>query len=306
MVANVFTPIVKEHGVSNFRRVGHSFTNYFSSIDRSSFGFSSTSQKVVEQTANFAGTAGAVGGTLTLAMGEAAVAGLAGAGFLAAVAGPQVAVTAGVVGLALLIKGTYSNREAAHISLGQYVWNMVDTEPPAKLLNTAENINDACDAAMTLLDDGKSQVKLLGSKLGAASAKLEIFHTSLKAKIRILDAEVTKYRGAVAGARGKSVRDAAQKKYSRTRVEIIAEMEEAMAQGGAIYEYVRRCAHTGNYIQAAHIVSLAMKEKLKAGSVTSVAQTDYFAGFQLAIDSRRLFAELEVAYKKAHTLLRNA
>ncbi len=306
MVANVFTPIVKEHGVSNFRRVGHSFTNYFSSIDRTSFGFSSAPQKVVEQAANFAGTAGAVGGTLTLAMGEVAVAGLAGAGFLAAVAGPQVAVTAGVIGLALLIKGTYSNREAAHISLGQYVWNMVDTEPPSKLLNTAENLNDACDAAMTLLDDGKSQVKLLGSKLTAASTKLDVFHTALKAKIRTLSAEVTKYRGAVAGVRGDSVRRSAQSKYNRTRNEIMSDMEEAMAQGGAIYEYVRRCAHTGNYIQAAHIVALAMKEKLSPGSVTAVAQTDYFAGFQLAFDSRKVFTELEAAYKKAHTLLRNA
>lgn len=298
MATNAFSHIVKDHGVSNFRRVGHSFTNYFSSIDRSSFGFSNTSQKVVEQAANFAGTAGGVGGALTIAMGEAAVAGLAGAGFLAAVAGPQVAVTAGVVGLALLVKGTYSNREAAHISLSQYVWNMVDTEPPAKPLNTADNLNDACDAAMTLLDDGKSQIKLLGSKLQAAQTKLGVFHTDLRAKTALLAAEENKFNMAPRGQRGDSARRTAQTRYTKIETEIRTKLEEAMAKDGAIFEYVRRCAHTGNYIQAAHIVALAMKEKLDPGSVTSVAQTDYFAGFPMAAQSRQLFASLEAEYKK--------
>ena len=298
MVANVFTPIVKDHGVGNFRRVGHSFTNYFSSIDRSSFGFSSTPTRVVEQAANFAGTAGAVGGTLTLAMGEAAVAGLAGAGFIAAVAGPQVAITAGVIGLALLIKGTYSNRESAHIALSQYVWNMVDTEPPAKLLNSADNLNDACDAAMTLLDDGKNQIKLLGTKLQAAQTKLSLFHTSLQAKTRALAAEEAKFSAAAQGSRGATQRSSAQAKFTKIETEIIAGLEEAMKKDGAIFEYVRRCAHTGNYIQAAHIAALAMKEKLSTGSVTLVAQTDYFAGFKMATDARKLFTDLEKEYKK--------
>lgn len=304
MTANIFTPLIKDPHVSSWRRVGHSFTNYFSSIDRSSFGFDSVGTKTLEQAGNFAGTAGLVGGSMTLAMGEAAVAGLAGAGFLAAVAGPQVAVTAGVIGLALLVKGTYSNREAAHIALSQYVWNMVDTEPPSKLLNSAENLNDACDAAMTLLDDGKSQIKLLGNKLQKAQTELGSFHTTLKSKTRILATEEARFRRAVAGPRGNAERLAARNKFNRTKTEINELMNEAMESDGAIFEYVRRCSHTGNYIQAAHIAALAMKEKLSPGSVTSLPPTDYFAGFQLAIHSRGLFVELEKEYKKALKVLR--
>src|SRR3954471_8926064 len=113
MPANVFSPLIR-HDVSNWRRVGHSASNSFQSIDRSSFGFSNASTQVINAASNFGGTAGAVGGAIAIGMTSAAAGAVAGAGFLAAVAGPQVAVTAGVVGLVMLVKGTYSNREAAH------------------------------------------------------------------------------------------------------------------------------------------------------------------------------------------------
>jgi len=292
VTANIFTPMIAGHSVSTFRKITHSAKNYFQSIDRSSFGFGSASTKVLEQAGNFAGTAGAVAGGITLGMTEAAIAGLAGAGFLAAVAGPQVAVTAGVVGLALLVKGTYSNREAAHIALSKYVWNMVDDQPPSVNLDTADRLNDACDAAMTLLDDGKNQIKLLGSKYTAAKIKMDVLHQNMTTWSNEYRAKLTLYNTTTDPA----IKTQAGKDKDKIRDKFKDIWAKESKQGGAIFEYVRRTSHTGNYIQAAHIVALAMKEKLNTGSVTQVAQTDYFAGFEMATNSRQIFRELDVVY----------
>jgi hypothetical protein len=297
MPANIFSPII-HNDVGNARRVFHSATNYFSSIDRSSFGFSNASTQVVNAASTFAGTAGGVAGGIALGLSATAASAVVGAGFLAAVAGPQVAVTAAVVGLALLVKGTYSNREGAHKSLTKYVWNLVDDVPPTQgVIFTQKGLEDAADAATTLLDDGKNQIKLLGTKLQASQIKfaalnnrIQLLMTQFLKEKDIMDKLPPSRRSQLIGMQRAKV------------AELYAELENVWAKetksGGAIFEYVRRCSHTGNYLQAPHIVALAMKEKHSPGSVIGVAQPDYFLGSTLATNSRNAFTTLETEYNK--------
>lgn len=296
MPANIFSPIIHDE-IGHGRRVLHSATNYFSSIDRTSFGFSNASTQVVNAASTFAGTAGGVAGAITIGMTTAAAGAVAGAGFLAAVAGPQVAVTAAVVGLALLVKGTYSNREAAHKSLTKYVWNLVDDVAPTQGVNfTMKGLEDAADAATTLLDDGKNQIKLLGSKLNASQAKFAALNTRIQQLVTLLLAEKARLDGIPASRRVLVERQTA--KVHELRVELESVWTKEAKTGGAIFEYVRRCSHTGNYLQAPHLVALAMKEKHSPGSVVGVPQPDYFMGSTLATGSRNAFTTLETEYKK--------
>jgi hypothetical protein len=297
MPANIFSPII--HGdINNGRRVLHSATNYFSSIDRSSFGFSNAGTQVVNAASTFAGTAGGVAGGIALGMSATAATAVVGAGFLAAVAGPQVAVTAAVVGLALLVKGTYSNREAAHKSLTKYVWNLVDDVPPAEGVNfTAKGLEDAADAATTLLDDGKNQIKLLGTKLQASQAKFAALNTRIQDLMTTFIAEQNKLNAMITGRRGPLIK-AQREKLQELRTALENVWAKESKPGGAIFEYVRRCSHTGNYLQAPHIVALAMKEKHSPGSVVGTPQLDYFQGSTLATNSRSAFTTLEQEYAK--------
>ena len=293
MPGNIFSPLINGE-VSAARRVWHSTTNYFSSIDRSSFSLSNVSNQTVNTAANVAGVVGGAAGAITLQLGEAAAAGLAGAGFLAAVAGPQVAVTAAVVGVALLAKGAYSNREAAHRKLSEYVWNLVDdTPPPRGLVFSQESLDDAADAATTLMDDGKNQLKLLGTKLQTAHGKFRTVNQRFERYAQRAHDLRMSWRGiSNVAARNRALAD-----YRVLRDEARALWEKETGSGGAIFEYVRRCSHTGNYLQAPHIISLALKQKINPGSVVGVAQADYSAGMTVATNSRGAFTTLDAAYK---------
>ena len=304
MTANIFSNLIKDD-ISNFRRVRHSFGNYFSSIDRSSFGFNNSATQVVDKASLFAGTAGGVAGAVVIGMGEVAAAGIAGAGFLAACAGPQVAITAAVVGLALFVKGTYSNRESAHKELLNFSWNMVDDVPPTKgVVFTDTTLKEACDAATTLLDDGKSQIKLLGSKLEAAQAKFNKLNQEIEAAViryqsearsmaalppTVIQNRVFVTNPAIA---------ASQAKLAKIHSEVAGSWAKESKPGGAIFEYVRRCSHTSNYLQAPHLVALAMREKFNQGSVIGKPQPDYFEGSELVRKMRESFTKLELEYAK--------
>ncbi len=250
MTTNLFSEF-KEGEISRSRRVGHSFTNYYSSMDwkeklSTKAGLAESATQGVAAVANVGGILGLIGGGLAIAG-----AGAAGAGFFVAVAGPQVAVTAGVVGLALLAKGTYTNREAAHRELSRYVWNMVDDDPPPNgVCFTDDALERAANAALTLMDDGKSQIKLLGPKLETAKVRFDRFNQD----VGDTTAQLLRLRASP---------QAANAEMAKLRTK----MDQAVKQGGAIFEYVRRCCHTGNYIQAPHLLSLAMKEKCLKGSV---------------------------------------
>lgn len=297
MPANIFSPLINGE-VGRARRMWHSTTNYFSSIDRSSFHLSNVSNQTINTASNVAGVTGGVAGGLTLALSQGAMAGLAGAGFLAAVAGPQVAVTAAVVGVALLAKGAYSNREAAHRSLSHYAWNLVDDQPPQHGVTfSAHGLLDASDAAMTLMDDGKNQIKLLGTKLQTAQEKFARVNTRIEGFARAYHRLLGDWAAVPA------TRQYLMVARYRTRLgEIAAQAEELWTTesrpGGGIFEYVRRCSHTANYLQAPHIIALGMKERICPSSVVGVAQPDFFAGMTLATNSRSAFTHLDAEYKK--------
>ena len=168
----------------------------------------------------------------------------------------------GSVALALLAKDTYSNREAAHNDLfWSYAWNLIDDVPPEEGKNFSKpGLERAGKAAFTLLDDGKSQIAILGDKLQAATKKWEHFINGFKQTCET--------------ARG--LPDGPQK--SREMDNLSHMWYREIEVGGVIFEFVRRLAHTGNYLQAPHILGLAMKEKFFPESVAGKQQPDFFLG----------------------------
>jgi len=289
-----FTPLL-EAEVSNLRRVSSSFTNWFSSIGRDSF----TAENAFDTTMNVAGNAG---GTLGLVAGAATIAGSAAAGgaFLAACAGPQVAVTAGVLGIVVLAKQTYSNRESAHRALAPLVWNLVDTQAPSacgggnvqSVVYTADQLNTGASAALELLTDGQNQLKLMGEKLNAADTKFKEFN-----KLILADQQ----RLAVLENRFKAARTTAERnnlivEFRKMMAKNIEQWKTNAESGGAIFEYVRRLSHTGNYIQAPHLLALAMQERAFPNSVVGKPQKDYFSGSPLAA-SRDVLKNIDSFYE---------
>lgn len=291
MAANIFSPLINGE-ISNFRRVGHSATNYMSTIGRSSV----TVDNVINTSVNLVGVAGGVSGAITLASTVAA--GTATAGVMAlAFAGPQAAVATAVIGIALLAKGAYSNREAAHKKLSQYVWNFIDNENPKIALNT-HTLADAADAAMYLLTEGGNQIKLLGSKHQAALTKFNTLNSTITAKKVKIENDIAREQphlapGSMAAG---AARQAIAQWKARFKTELDAIWEKETKPGGIIFEYVRRCAHVGNYIQAPHIVSMAMRENIQSGYVAGMTHTDYFANCPVAMQSRKSFADLGAIY----------
>jgi hypothetical protein len=300
MPANLFSAMI-DQDISRFRRVAHSGTQYFKSIDRSSFGLNNA----LNAASTFAGTAGGVGGAMAIGMSATAAGAVAGAGFLAAVAGPQVAVTAAVIGLALLIKGAYSNREAAHKKLKGHVWTMVcDVQPEAW---TPDGLAAACEASMTLMDDGKNQIKLLGNKLSAAQSKFAAFNAKFEAlRIKWVQGNaIAGYTGGTTTSRAGGSSDAAVAKKA-----MLALWNVESKSGGAIFEYVRRLSHTSNYLQAPGIIALAMKQRLRAKVLeaspsgapsTNVAMpdisVDFFSDVPSVKDLRKALDDLSKFYE---------
>lgn len=279
--------------VSNFRRVRHSAANWFQSIDSESFTGRNVVTSVINGVGQVGGVLGGAAGAIAIGAGSVVV----GAGFLAAVSGPQVAVTAAVLGIALLVMATYSNREAAHNELAQYVYTMVDNQPPRKNpLASRDELVKAAGAAATLMDDGKNQLKLMGGKLQSAQVGFSRLNTD------VINA-MNEYRGAVAdlltvpaGMAYKARRDGLERKRDNAKNLAKNAWEKESKPGGAIHQYVRRCVHTSNYLQASHIISLAMREKLDPGSVVGKPYDDFFGDMTIAKESRKSFEKLSDLY----------
>lgn len=162
--------------------------------------------------------------------------------------------------MVLLAKARYSNREAAHLAIQEYVWNLVDDCAPKKL--DESNIDAAAEAALTLLADGKNQMKLMVGKHESAHKAADA------AAQRLLK------------IRGFGERMDALKK-------------DCTAPSGALFHYVRRCSHLGNYLQAPQILSLSLQEKFAPGSLKNAPQTDFFAASAVAKTSRLWFATFD-------------
>ncbi len=287
---NTFTPLINGE-ISNVRRVGHSITNVAKTTKQSVQNFFKKPSlggavdggaAALNVGANVAQTIGMVGGIIAVS-GEVGAA-IAAGGFLAAMMGPQAAVVAGVAGLALLAKQAYSNREASHKELSKYVWNMVDTLPPQTGggTYTADQLATASSAALDLLKDGDSQIKLMGQKHADADAKFKDF--------------VRKIETILNGVRS-APRNAQAQKLATAKTEIQAMYAAGVKTGGALFEYVRRCSHSGNYMQAAHMLSLGMREKMEPGSVAGKPQRDFFAGSPWANAQRDSFEKLDKAFE---------
>jgi len=223
---------------------------------------------------NTFGAGGMVAGAMTLA-------GYAGgaAGAVAAFGGPQIAITAGVLGLVALAAATYSNREEAHVTLTKHCWSLIDDVAPTPLAEG--NIEKAGQAALTLLTDGQNQVALMKGKLDTAKIKLNVFNQQIESnnkKIRMFG--------------GKSaVSSAAVSSLINDNVVLI---ERGMQQGGEIYQYARRVIHLGNYLQAPAILAVAIKNNL-IPSLKNQAN-DYFAGSAIGRETREAFVNLETLY----------
>src|ERR1700678_1727954 len=128
MAANMFSGLMTDD-VGHLRRVAHSAKNYFQTVHMNPFGDHSSVN--LDNMTSVGGQAmnvlGVVAGSAAIGFATTAVA--TGA-FAAAVAGPQAAVTLGVISIAMALKSAYSNREKSHKTLSKYVYNMVDDVPP--------------------------------------------------------------------------------------------------------------------------------------------------------------------------------
>ena len=82
----------------------------------------------------------------------------------------------------------------------------------------------------------------------------------------------------------------------------IAEFHAAQQPGGAIFQFVRRCSHTGNYLQAPHIMHLAIVEQLTPGKVVGQvgAHAKHFSDAHIVQTSRGMFTALHTKFTDNH------
>ncbi|APW43614.1 hypothetical protein [Rhodoferax saidenbachensis] len=238
---------------------------------------------------------GQAGGLLGMGAGIAAIASSAAAGtaFVMAVGGPQVAVTAGVLGLALMLREAYSNREKQHEKLIPYVWSLIDDEPPKINIHASGqsgHLDMAANHAIYLMKEADAQFEGMGRKLSLAEGKFEKFMDSYGVAIDLLirnDPGKNKWIGAVKmegwTAERKKAPPAQQGFYDHHVLEALESFNqakinsekmwaEACKQGNPIFEFMRRLSHVGNYFQCAQIINVATYTKL--GSSTRWNTTD--------------------------------
>jgi hypothetical protein len=292
MAANEFSQFL-DGEVGHTRRIGHSAYNYLQTVHANPFG--NHSSVSLNNLTNVGGQAmnvmGVVAGSAAIGFATGAVA--TGA-FAAAVAGPQAAVVLGVISIGMAVKGAYSNREASHKVLSKYVYNMVDDVAP--LAWTKESLKEAAKAANYLLSQGQNQFELVGSKFQTASATFTTY-------VGALNTKVDKFNAAKADAVSQRIaagpRATAAATATRLQREVRNEWIAASKSGGAIFEFVRRCSHTGNYLQAPHILHLAILEELSTGAVVGNVSL-HAGGFKdspIVTSSRGMFTRLDTLYR---------
>lgn len=283
-ITHNFSHFAKVKGVqlnafgSVFRKIGHSGSNKATSFWQNS----SKADKAVASIEVVSGVGGVIGlsaGAAVIAAEAAAVV-VGSAAFVAAVGGPQIAITAGVLGIGLLVYSSYSNREQLHEDLLPYVWNLIDDTPPSLPVNVMENLDAAAGIAIGLMDDGSSQFKLMGQKLKSKEDQFERFwandiapiinyfeklsatnpsETQIRRFIRIWTSE-----GPVFKQRNKHIMSAYFRKSAMYFEQMTNHISEAEKQGGEIFEFMRRLMHTGNYIQISNLIYRGSLSKLGA------------------------------------------
>jgi hypothetical protein len=200
---------------------------------------------VVDQTVLAVGT---ISASCTIACAAAAT-----GAFAVAASGPIAAGALGAVGLFLAAKSTYSNRESAHDALQPHVWSYIDDVAPKKLINP-ENADDVSAAAMSLISDGVPQMKLMDSKFQTAENAFNDFWRSYQESSRALTHLSTRTKPQI--ERMERILIAAYNN-NRKRNKIL---ENAFNPGGAVYDFMRRLMHFGNYMQAPIVVGKVMQK----------------------------------------------
>lgn len=206
--------------------------------------------------------------------------------FTAAMSGPQAGIALGLIGLAVMAKNSYSNREAAHDVIQPYVWTLVDTKAP-KAFPSGTELDTLVGACMALQDDGKSQFELLEQKY---NQRRVIFETHMK---KITDAiqERDRLNGLQLAGGGTISHDTEMDKLERKAIELY---RDGIKPGGPIWEFVRRCCHMSNYLQAPAIIAIGVKQKLVPGSANDYdfSGKDFFANSNLA-GIREMFFKID-------------
>jgi hypothetical protein len=258
--------------------MGHSASNFFSgTYDRLRGNSAGDNALAAAEAGNVAA------GMVATAASAAAVAGCS-AAFTAAMAGPQAGVTLGIIGLALLAKEAYSNREAAHDAIQPYVWSVVDTEKPTPVQDLTK-LKQIAAACLTLQEDGKNQFGLIQTKYNDRYNRYVQY-------IRTITAQIDKRNKAHFEAQRMQIGPASRKRSEAREADQEAKrlIDQGQKRGGDIWEFVRRCSHISNYIQASEIVALAVRTEFSSGGTVnqSFFTKDYFEGSKFA-DARKIF-----------------
>lgn len=273
------------------RRVGHSASNFFSGT------YDRLAGNSWQQNAVSAVETGNVAAGIMVTAASAAAAASCTAAFTAAMAGPQAGVTLGIMGLVLLAKEAYSDREAAHDAIQPHVWSLVDNVPPASVPDSAQ-LKQLAAACLTLQEDGKNQFGLILSKYNDRHDRYIQHIKKITTQIdrrNSLDSQARSPNRLLTNTHRQKQAAAAREAHQ----EAVRLIEEGQRPGGAIWEFVRRCTHISNYIQASEIVALAVRtEMLTGGTVNrSFFTTDYFAGSKLS-EARNIFFATDLIFKK--------
>jgi hypothetical protein len=223
--------------VSMTRRVRHSLSQKFQSMTRG------------ESALEAADKVALVGGTISASCTIACAVGAAGA-FAVTASGPIAAGALGAVGLFLAAESTYSNRESAHNALQPHVWSYIDDEAP-KSINDG-NAKDVGAAAMSLISE--PQMKLRDGKFQTAENAFNDFWRSYQESSRALTHLSTRTKPQI--ERMERILIAAYNN-NRKRNKIL---ENAFNPGGAVYDFMRRLMHFGNYMQAPIVVGKVMQK----------------------------------------------
>ncbi len=296
------------HTTSPIRKITHSFaqggkhmaSNFASSI-KAPFTGSNKLSGAANLGLEAANKANIAGGFLVGATATAAIAGST-AAFVAAVTGPQVAVTASVIGLAIMIRDAYSNREAAHEALRPYVYNLIDDTKPV-----SNNYLAAAAPAAYLLQEAKAQLDQMGQKLQERENQFIEFVKQYTPLLGVLtnfsgntwpgDDIMRQFRNRNMVPPSDRVRldhqlDNLIDECNKANTAADELLKVATREGGAVFEFIRRLEHVGNYLQCCSILDKAMFMKLSSQHNNMSTGIDPLLAWSGAQQYRKTFKDL--------------
>jgi hypothetical protein len=217
--------------------------------------------------------------------GISVTAALAAAATVGSVAGPVLSA----IGLAKLACDSYSHRESAHTALQPYVYNIIDSSIPKKIVDNPANLATAAEAANYLMSNGHNQFKLMQSNLTTATGKM---HSVLCQYLRLTE-QVRSYT--VMMARWPKIATDSERihlftedyeAFLKIHGKAAKLIERHMKEGGDIYIGLRRLLHFGNYMQCSEIISLHVYQTIQAHDYHNLTFKDPFIGNKFVADHR--------------------